>query len=518
MNVLAGYQDETVDVFAPANDHLQLVIGKLKAPPARRMTHSEVERLIQTDGVELLRLLFQGYIDTHGRGEAKEDVRDASGLLRTHRPREGRALMTLFGEVELRERQGYGARDESVLYPLDGKLNLPPDRCSFGTRKRVAEECSKVSFEQAVLSVNTTTGAHVAKRQAEQLAQRAAADFEAYYEKRSAPTESPGSVLVTTFDQKGIVMRVEDLRDATRKAAEERVHTYATRLSPGEKSDTKRMAAVAAVYTIAPHPRTPDDVMPARPIPADERVPAPRPENKRVWASVVKDSREVIHAGFEEAVRRDPHRTKDWVALVDGNKDQLRFLRRCKRVFGVTVTIILDFIHVLEYLWKAAHAFYGKGNPAAESWVRKRGLEVLRGKAGYVAGGMRRSATLRGLRGRARKRVDRAARYLLKHRAFLRYDEYLAKGYPIATGVIEGACRHLLVDRLDITGARWGLQGAEAVIKLRALRSSGDFEDYWDFHEAQELHRNHAVRYASAHIPKVHDPLARPQLQLVREA
>ena len=112
--------------------------------------------------------------------------------------------------------------------------------------------------------------------------------------------------------------------------------------------------------------------------------------------------------------------------------------------------------------------------------------------------------------------MDKSARYLLKHKRFLRYDEYLAKGYPIATGVIEGVCRHLLVDRLDITGARWGLIGAEAVIKLRAVRSSGDFEEYWTFHEAQERRRNHASKYAGGHIPKIHDPFARARLHVVR--
>ena len=101
MNVVPGYQDEFGDVFAPATEHLDAVIGKLKAPPARRMTHSEVERLIQTDGFELLRLLFQGYIDSHGLGEAEGEVRDAGGLLRTHRPKQGRDLMTLFGQVRL---------------------------------------------------------------------------------------------------------------------------------------------------------------------------------------------------------------------------------------------------------------------------------------------------------------------------------------------------------------------------------------------------------------------------------
>ena len=347
------------------------------------------------------------------------------------------------------------------------------------------------------------------------MVQRAATDFETFYEQRAAPRDSPGSIMVTTFDQKGIVVRTEDLREATRKAAEERVHTYETRLSPGEKQDTKRMAAVAAVYTIAPHPRTPEDVLAARPVPVEDRIPAPKPESKRVWASLVDDSESVIRAGFEEALRRDPDKLKDWVTLVDGNKDQLRYVRRCERRFGVKVTIIMDFIHVLEYLWKAAHAFYGKGNVVAESWVRQRGLEILRGNAGYVAGGMRRSATLRGLSGRARKAVDKAARYLLKHKRFLRYGEYLANGYPIATGVIEGACRHLLVDRLDITGARWGLLGAEAVIKLRAIRSSGDFDEYWTFHEAQERNRNHGARYLRGRLPRILDPLAQPRLQLV---
>jgi len=517
MNVASAYQDQAGDVFAPAIEYFAGLVGRLKATPARRMTHSEVEALIDDEGRESLRLLFQGYIDSHGLGEAEGEVRDADGMIRTHKPRAGRNLMTLFGAIRVRERQGYGARGETVLYPLDAKLNLPADKYSFGTRRRMAEEASKVSFDESVAAVNAYTGACVAKRQAEQLVQRAARDFEPFYEQRAAPTDSPGALMVTTFDQKGLVFRTEDLREATRKAAERREHTYATRLSSGEKQDTKRMATVAAVYTIAPFPRTAEDILPARPRPVGDRPPAPRPENKRVWASVEDDAQDVIAAGFDEALRRDPARSKTWLALVDGNRDQLRYVRRCARKYGVAVTIVMDFIHVLEYLWKAAHAIYGEGCPAAETWVRRHGLEVLRGKAGYVAGGLRRSATLRKLTGRRRKRVLKAARYLLKHKRYLRYDEYLAKGYPIATGVIEGACRHLLVDRMDITGARWGLIGAEAVIKLRALRSSGDFEEYWTFHEAQERRRNHVLRYANERLPRIHDPLT-PRLRLAPRA
>ncbi len=156
----------------------------------------------------------------------------------------------------------------------------------------------------------------------------------------------------------------------------------------------------------------------------------------------------------------------------------------------------MDIIHVTEYLWKAAWCFYGEGNKQAEQWVSERLLEILRGKASLVAGGIKRSATRQRITPRNRGPIDKCAGYLLKNKHYLQYHRYLRDGLPIATGVIEGACRHLIKDRMDVTGARWSLQGAEAILKLRSLRSSGDFEEYWKFHEEQEYERNHLQLYA----------------------
>jgi hypothetical protein len=163
--------------------------------------------------------------------------------------------------------------------------------------------------------------------------------------------------------------------------------------------------------------------------------------------------------------------------------------------------IILDLIHVLGYLWKAAWAFYKAGDPAAESWVGNRLAEILRGHSSSVAAGMTRSATLRDLSAGQRKAVDKCADYLIKYRPFLRYDRYLEKGYPIATGVVEGACRYLVKDRMEITGARWRLAGAEAVLRLRSLHASGDFDEYWEFHLQQEYKRNHQAHYENGCVP-----------------
>ena len=279
------------------------------------------------------------------------------------------------------------------------------------------------------------------------------------------------------------------------------------------------MAQVAAVYTVAPFHRTPEDIVSELDRTDETPKPRPRPELKRVWASLKKEQAEVILEAFEEAARRDPERKKTWVALSDGDPDQLWLIEKLAAEYGVDITIILDVIHVLEYLWKAAMAFNAESSPEAEAWVNERFLQILRGKASDVAAGIRRSATRRRLRGPKRKAADKCANYLLNYAPYLHYDEYLAKGLPIATGVIEGACRHLIKDRLDITGARWGLDGAEAVLRLRALRSSGDFDEYWAFHERQELARNHAQHYANGDIPALCQPASpsgKPRLRLVK--
>lgn len=513
--------------FADSNEQFEALKGRLQSAETASMTHAQIENLIERDGREVMRRLMQDHLTLRARqereGRLSIPVEGADGVSRTHHRQSRRGLMTIFGPVQV-PRIAYGARHAPSLHPLDAALNLPPELFSHGVGRRVAEEAAKTSFDETLASVQATTGAEIAKRQVEQLAVRAAADFDAFYESRTparaAEVAATGPILVTSVDGKGVVMRKADLREATRKAAEARTHKLDKRLSKGEKKNAKRMATVATVYTIEPFVRSPEQIVGELrgTLDASEKVRRPRPQDKRVWASLVKEPKEVIEQAFEEADRRDPRRVKQWVALVDGDPKQLRLLRERARKVGVKLTIILDIIHVLEYLWKAARVFTKEGTREAEPWVNERFKEILRGRASHVAAGIRRSATLRKLSGKARKPADTCARYLLKHRRFLRYDAYLAAGLPIATGVIEGACRHLVKDRMDLTGARWSLQGAEAVLKLRSLRSSWDFDPYWVFHQQQELARNHAVLYATD-IPRICPPperTTRPRLRRIK--
>jgi hypothetical protein len=506
--------------FAKAEEKFEELKLRLSAKESLEMRHSDLERMLESEGRELLRRLYQDHLALRGPGPAKEPVVGNDGVERTHCRLHSRQLMSLFGEVKV-SRLGYGAKGTTSLHPLDAALNLPDEKYSLEVRRRAAEFVAKNSYDEAVETLAKTTGAPVPKRQVEQLAVRAARDFDAFYEARQVSPDpdasrSTGEIVVITADGKGVAMRTEDLREGTKKAAEERQHKLSKRLSKGEKKNAKRMATVAAVYTIATFTRAPEDIVKDLSPVKEVGVERPRPENKRVWASLEKPPQEVIGEAMHEALQRDPCLLKKWVALVDGNPTQLRIMAELAEKHGVQLRVVLDLIHVLEYLWKASYAFNPEGTPQAESWVTERLLQILQGRSSQVAGGIRRSATRRHLDGEARKAADECANYLLKYAAYLRYDIYLAEGLPISTGVIEGACRHLVKDRMDITGARWSLQGGEAVLKLRSLRASRDFEEYWSFHEAQELKRNHEAPYANGRPPLCSTSgLRAPHLHLV---
>ena len=194
---------------------------------------------------------------------------------------------------------------------------------------------------------------------------------------------------------------------------------------------------------------------------------------------------------FSEADKRDPERKRQRVVLIDGNQDQIKKIESTATVLNASIVILMDFIHVLEYLWKAAHALFESDSKEIEVWVKAAATKLLNSQIGLVTKDIRCRATKQNLTEKQKKPVEKCAQYLLNNRQRLDYKTALEKGYPIATGVIEGACRYFIKDRMDITGARWSLIGAESVLKLRALRSSNDLDDYMRFHYQQEHERNY---------------------------
>jgi hypothetical protein len=509
-------QEITIDQpFHGAYEKFIEITTHLSGEAFGETTHSAIEAYLETDGRELLRLLLQEHSDNQGSGRVGEAVCGSDGVVRSHKRDDMETgYKSVFGAVQV-ARTGYSQRGVSSLFPRDAQLNLPTHGYSHRLQKRVATKAVKMSFEGVANDIETETGVRLGKRQVEQIVSGAAQDFDAFYAQPGAEEirrqASAKPIQVLTFDGKGVVMRKEALREETRKKSEARAPKPPGGFARQAKSHRRRMATVAGIYHIDRHLRSPQRVAqqfaPLRLVPSNRQA-APKPVGKKLWASLEKSMKTVIEAGFAEGCRRDPEHQAEWVVVVDGDPTQIDYIEQAAKAAGVTVVLIVDIIHVLEYLWKAAKAWLHPDDPKQAQWVGDKIEQLLQGQVKSIVRNLRRGATAKGMSSQQREPIDQCTTYLANHASYLNYPRYLAKGYPIATGVIEGACRHLVKDRMEITGARWGLAGGEAVLKLRALYINGDFDAYWDFHEQQEYQRNHQAKFSEM-------PTARPPLRLL---
>jgi len=489
------------DSFARSEEAFSGIVGWLRGAESAQLTHAELEEQLEARYRETMRLLEQDHLDLRAAREQRlERVTGPEGSART-RAEAGhcRSLSGVFGPVTV-SRIAYRAPGAANVHPADAQLSLPPGKHSHGLGKLLAIEAPRGSIAQACAAVQRVTGVRLGTRQATALICQDAYDFDGFYndlEHRPPPQAAPGAVLALSCDAKGIMMRPGQLRPIAARRARRSVPKQDGRLSRGEVRTRKRMAEVGAVFDIIPVPRTATDILP-RPQATTPPPPGPRAAGKWVTASVADDAAAVVAAVFAEADRRDPDQQRTWIALADGNVHQLSRIQAEAAARGITITIICDVIHVLEHLWDAAWGLFPEASPDAAPWVRARARAILRGHAQPVAAAIRDASTARQLTPAQRKQAATAANYLDAKAPYLNYPAALAEGWPISSGVIEGTCRHLVKDRMAITGARWGIDTAEAILKLRALHANGDFDAYWTYHLQQEHHRNHQASYDHA--------------------
>jgi hypothetical protein len=483
------------DPFAVSQAMFTALAAGLGGPAAAGLTAAELEDYVDQQGRDVLLQLLQDHYDLRAAREeqqARQHRAPVTGTDQVTRTRletgHSRLLATLFGTVTV-TRCAWRKPGAANYCPADAALSLPASRHSHSLAKLAAIEAARGSFGAAHDAVTRRCGPVIGKRQLEESVVQAAADIPAFYAARIPEPCTPGTLLILSADCKGVVMRPGALRAATAKAAE-RLGKMRTRLTAGEKPNRKRMAALVTVYDAAPSKRRPHDVIapPGGRNGTRELRPGPKARGKWLAGSVRRDPGEVI-AAFDEAGARDPGHQRTWVVLVDGAEHQLDLIRAEAARRAVPVHIVIDLIHLMEYVWGAAWSLHEAGDPAAGDWVAVKALAVLAGDSERISQEIAAEADAAGLAGSRRNGAAACVRYLDGKREYLRYDQALQAGWPIATGVIEGACRHIIGDRLSIGGARWGLDGAEAVLTLRAVISNGDFREYWAFHLTREHQR-----------------------------
>jgi len=458
----------------------------------RQQPIHQVEETVFRSLLVMGRWLLQAFLDKAGTGDVGPILTVAGGspsdpgqeLPRLDQPHE-RPYLSIFGEIPI-ERTCYG-HNRVEAAPLDAQLHLPQRQYSYLLQQWLGSFVVDDAHAEAIRKLGTIFGLEITVRASEDLNREQASDVEVFQDRLPVPDAADeGPLLVVTADCKGVplvrkALPPEEATDTPLPAMAKQ------RRSKGEKANKKKMAAVGAVYTIEPFVRTADDVI-EEVMRKKARERRPRPQNKRVRAELLVGKVGLFLWLADEVIRRNPQGSKPVIFLSDGER---ALQDRQSEYLPENTVCILDLFHVMERMWKVAWCFFDERTQKHEAhqWVEERLKRLLEGKVDSVIRGMRYQATQRGLKGQKRKTVREAAEYFERNRDRMKYDEYLAAGYPIGSGVVEGACRHLVKDRMERTGMRWLPSGAQAMLDLRATYLNGEWNAFWNFHVEQEDQR-----------------------------
>jgi hypothetical protein len=477
---------EVEDRFCKVAKALSEVLRKLQRAAQRGDAVHEVEEATWRGLIETGREMIAAFIQKQEEDVPRPKTIEHEGKTLHRLPRRRRRpYVSVFGPTPFR-RDVYAQREtqRQEAVPLDAKLGMPEGNISYLLQKWGGTKCAKESYQESRATLLEILGFAPSVNCLEDLVARAAGHAEVYFDQQP-PVEptAEAEILVATSDCKGVPMRQVD---APRTKQGDAPRPKCKRLKKGEKNGQKRMACVGGVYSVAPFRRTADDVLDEI-LRREKQQQRPKPQNKRLRAVLTRrvdgeeiNAKEVVFDWLAKEVhQRDPKQQRTVVAIMDG-ETKLRDLQELKigRAIGV-----LDIWHVTEYLWKLAYCFHSEGSHGAEAFVETYLRKLLEDDVGRVIGGIRQMATKRKLPKRKREKVEDYLSYFASRCDHMKYREYLAAGYPIGSGVVEGACRHLVKDRMEQTGMRWRIAGAQAVLSLRALYVNDD----WDAFHADRI-------------------------------
>jgi hypothetical protein len=446
------------------------------------------------------------YFAQRGTGDMGPAVTRVDGVLL---PREqklrGRDYYSIFGKLKV-PRTCYRVPGEPGIFPLDAQVNLPKRCYSYFLQEWMTLFEVEHPFKESAGLFAQLFDLEVAESVLTEVAKEAPEDYEGFYAQRPVPPEEgAGALLVVSFDGKGVPMiKAEAVK-------------LKAKLGTGEKRQKKKEALVGVSYTVDPKPRSPEALAELLVDPDAARTrrqregiveDAPRAQQVRRLASLMRTKQAVMEGIKADAERRDPRHHKPLVVLLDG---ALGLWHLATKLFKAWkhVTFVLDIMHVVGYLWSAANALFGEQSKAGKHWVQQKLREILRGRVGYVIGGLRQILTKQRLRKSVRETLAKVITFFHNHRRWMQYDVYLAAGLPVGTGVVESACGSVVKHRMEGGGKRWSLEGAEAILTLRSLKKShdNDLRAYWQFRARQLRGRLYG-----------HKPKYRPMLRLRRVA
>jgi hypothetical protein len=463
-----------------------------------------VERGTLARVLEIGRAAVELFLQGQGDGDLGAHVTfdDGAILYRSDAVVE-RPLRTIFGEHAFQAFvYSRGSNRKIELRPIDARINLPENKASYLLQEFTQLFCVEKAFRVGARQFETVFGQKLSVDVLEDINRAMGDQADRFLDQLpTPPAKDEGAILVTTADGKGVPLVKEDAQ---------KVPAFDKKERPGNR----RMATLGCVYTVDPYVRTPEQIVAALfrdatvPQPAADRPEACFKHYRAYFAEEGQEGEESVPSAYPawswiaKEVKARHQSGQPIIRLMDGQpslrdasetclSELIAELREAQKPFHLVD--ILDILHVSGYVWKAAKAFHSH-KEHQEAFVQERLLRILRGDAAGVITGMRRMATQRDLKGEALKAVTTACNYFETNLARMRYDEYLKAGYPIASGVIEGACRHLIKDRMEQGGMRWTLEGAKAMLNVRSILASSEAERFSRWRPAEEAKRLHPHR------------------------
>ena len=446
------------DIRTDFEEMLEYVTGEQARTATADATERGLFKMLIEMGLKLLTLFFI----MRSQNASRKSCKAADGSeLGYHRDTK-RRYVSIFGKLRF-VRPYFYQKGKGGQIPLDAELSLGDD--CYSDLVREVNDYLGVNgvYHKGCETLERLLGLRLSTRVVQSNLGEDAADVLVYYAQKPAPVaSSEAGILVIQADGKGVPMILEETK------------TDGVRLGKGEKHGHKKEAIVTSVYSIEAFMRTPEQVVASYYDKISLDRPS-KPQNKHLWATL--DGKDTALNRLAEQVRfRLGSHIQYKIALCDGC--EALQTRIAKHFPGFTQ--ILDFIHANEYLWDVANALFGETNDQRFAWMRSHTLQLLSGQTSQLIAEFRSLATQPKISKRKRIQLLKTANYFERNLPFMDYPTYLSNGWPIASGVIEGACRHFVKDRCELSGMRWLQSGAENLLRLRAVAENNDWDNYLD--------------------------------------
>ncbi len=469
---------------------------------------NEIERDLVPVLMALGKAALEDTVGAAGDGDIGKTIETENQTLKRSEEKRKRNYRSIFGIIEI-QRYVYQIREKTkyLRAPLDEKLGLPADEVSYVLEDWLSNLSVNMPYASAAEFLNKTLGINANSATAENHVRKLGEHVESFYEEREpVPAKDEKEIIVCLGDAKGVPIRrsleqrmEEELGINPHKRYRKNDYEKSTRRSVvGDKNVRTQRATIGACYSIERHHRSVDKMLESE---REEKAGVdrgPQPQNKRLWAEMTLIGEEDVSRGAErvfvsladEVEQRNPDGDKPVVCVMDGD----RSLWKLQEEYLPKAVCIVDFYHVTEKLWKAAHCFHRESSTEAESFVNRYLRMLLEGKVDSVRGVFQRFLNQKPLTQTKQTNLQEVITYLQTNRDRMRYNEYLAAGYPIGSGVVEGGCKHVIGDRFCGSGMRWEIEGAQPLLDLRVTH----LNDEWDQFIEHRIHIEQTTHYRQA--------------------